>query len=89
MSTPRNYYAVHSNMGLSYTLDSPCYTAYAFDSAAARDAWVDAHAYEDGNYTARIATRREAYRVAGINSIHKRPLLTQAGEAKRLEAAWV
>lgn len=84
----RAYYAIHSYMGLDYTIESHCYRAYSFDSAAERDTWVTTNEYEDGHYVARAATRAEAYKVAGINSIHKRATLTPERAAMRMQAAW-
>ena len=88
MTTPRLYYALHSYMGLDYSLDSQCWIAYAFASQASRAKWVHKNEYcrDTGNYVARAGTRREAYQVAGINSIHRRASIDLSDQ--RLLAAW-
>jgi hypothetical protein len=85
-----HHYAIYSYMGLGYTLDSPCWSAYAFETRGQRDAWVDANEHDGCNYVARSASRREAYKVAGINSVHKRAELTTIGMggARQLAATW-
>lgn len=89
ISTSRKVYAVHSYMGLDYTIDSPCYVAYQFDDKASRAAWLDEHAYSDGQYVARAATKAEAYKVAGVNSVHKYAAREAGdGRAHKLIAAW-
>lgn len=91
MSTAtRPYYAVHSYMGLDYTIDSPCYVAYQFADKTSRDAWVADNEYSDGQYVARAATKAEAYKVAGVNSAHKYAALERGGDgrAQKITAAW-
>ncbi len=66
MTTPhKHYYAAHSYMGLNYTYDSPCWTLYAFDSAAERDAWVEDNEYsqDTGNYVAEPVTSETARKI--------------------------
>ena len=77
LRTQRYFYAVHSYMGLSFTLDSACYRAHAFPSRRERDAWVARYEYLDGQYVARAATRAEAYKVAGLGSMYKCPVILE------------
>lgn len=66
----RTYYAGYSYMGVEYTYDSPCWTVYAFTTAARRNAWVCANEYNDqGNRVAEVITRRQAVRIAGRECI--------------------
>lgn len=39
-------------MGINYTYDSPCWSLYAFDSAADREAWLAENEYSNGNLVA-------------------------------------
>jgi hypothetical protein len=58
------FFAAHSNMGLGYTYDSPCWLVYAFGTKQERDAWVSNHEYENGNLVAKTVTKREAIKIA-------------------------
>lgn len=65
--TNKHYYAGHSYMGIKYTYDSPCWTAYTFDSKKERDQFVENGEYNDqGNRVAEVIDRKTAYKIAGI-----------------------
>lgn len=63
-NTHRHYYAAHSYMGLNYTYDSPCWSLYAFDSAAERDAWLADNEYSNGNLVAEAVTVKTARKIS-------------------------
>ena len=64
----RHYYAGHSYMGVNFTFDSPCWTAYAFDTKSERDQYVEDNEYRDGNRVTEIIDRKIAYKIAGVNT---------------------
>jgi hypothetical protein len=64
----RFFYAAKSFMGINFTYDSPCWKAYRFDSAKARDEWVKDNEYENGNLVAEAVTRKIAMRIIGYKT---------------------
>lgn len=70
----KKWYAGHSYMGVDFTYDSPCWTAYVFDSKAERDQWVHDNAYNDrGNLVAESISRAVAYKIAGLGGKYSYP----------------
>ena len=66
MESKRRYYGAYSYMGVNFTYDSPCWTAYGFDSKAERDAWVADGEYNDQSNRVKTAiSRKEAQTMAG------------------------
>ena len=61
---PKFYYAAHSNMGLSYTYDSPCWMVHAFTSKSERDNWVKENKYDNGNLVAEAVDGQTARKIA-------------------------
>ena len=55
----RKWYAAVSYMGIEFTLDSPCWTAYVFDYKADRDVFA-------GASNVIPVSRKQAYKIAGI-----------------------
>ena len=55
----KRWYAAVSYMGVDFTFDSPCWTAYVFDNKSDRDALAGAE-------NALAVDRKTAYKIAGI-----------------------
>jgi len=68
MEKARFFYAARSTMGVNFTYDSPCWYAYRFESAKARDAWVDEHEYKDSNRVAEAVSRKIAMKIIGFKT---------------------
>ena len=61
----RHYYGAYSYMGVNYTFDSPCWTAYQFNSKTERDAWVASGGYQDGNRVKTAIKRADVDKIIG------------------------
>jgi hypothetical protein len=61
----KHYYAAHSDMGLNYTYDSPCWAVFVFENKAERDRWVKGKEYrqDTGNYVAMPVTLKVAKKI--------------------------
>lgn len=59
----RYYYAAHNSYGVNFTYDSPGWSVHAFESKAARKAWVDDDDYPNGNPTREPITAKTAYKL--------------------------
>ena len=55
----RHWYAAVSYMGIEFTFDSPCWTAYVFNNKADRDVFA-------GASNVLPVSRQQAYKIAGI-----------------------
>lgn len=64
----RYFYAAKSYMGLEFTYDSPCWKAYRFESAKARDAWLQENNYRDGKLVAESVSRKVAMKIIGFKT---------------------
>jgi hypothetical protein len=71
----RFFYAAKSTMGTNFTYDSPCWSAYRFTSAKARDTWVADHEYKDGNRVAEKVSPKIAYKIIGYHESERYPML--------------
>ena len=88
-SNQKHFYAAHSYMGTNFTYDSPCWIAYVFNSHQERDQWVGDGKYNDqGNLVKEPVTRQIAFKIAGINSKYKQPVISGRGLDNCLTWKW-
>jgi len=75
----RKFYAGKSYMGTNYEYEAECWSAYAFDSKAERDEWVEKNEWDQNTsqYVAETITRTVAYKIAGIDSKYKTPVVEE------------
>lgn len=59
----RNFYAGYNSYGTGFTYDSNGWSVHVFDSQAARDAWVNADDYPNGNPTREAVTLATARKI--------------------------
>lgn len=62
--TKKYYYAASNSYGTNFTYDSPGWTVHAFETKEARDAWVNADDYPNGNPTRENTTAETAHKIA-------------------------
>ena len=81
----KHYYAAHSYMGINFTYDSPCWSAYVFYSKKERDQWVEDGKYNDqGNLVKEAVSRKTAFKIAGLGSIYVTPAMGDNNELEVL-----
>lgn len=77
----RHYYAGLSDLGVNFTYDSGCWTAFVFDNKEDRDNWIEKNRYNDhGNIVAEEIDRKTAYKIAGIDSKFKTPTFERTSD---------
>jgi hypothetical protein len=64
----KQYYAGLYSYGSNYSYHGGGWTAYAFDTRAERDQWLEENGYWDGKQVAEAITARDAYKIAGVSS---------------------
>jgi hypothetical protein len=64
----RHYYAGHNCYGVNNSYDGDGWSAYAFDTRAERDQWLEENEYWDGRQVAEAITAKDAYKIAGVSS---------------------
>jgi hypothetical protein len=60
----RKYYIGESYMGVDFTYSSGCWRAFAFDTKAGRDKYLEDYEYKDGKLVAEAVTRKQAIEIA-------------------------
>ena len=71
----RHYYAGFSYMGTNYTYDSPCWTAFAFNTKTERDAFL----WDCKSNTCEEISRKVAFKIAGISGNYTSPGISNEG----------
>ena len=64
----KHFYAGHNSYGVDNSYDGDGWSAYAFDTRAERDQWLEENEYWGGRQVAEAITARDAYRIVGVRT---------------------
>jgi len=63
-----HFYGGYNSYGVDNSYDGYGWSAYAFDTRAERDQWLDENGYWDGRQVAEPITAKDAYKIAGVRT---------------------
>jgi len=64
----KHFYAGHNSYGVNISYNSLGWSAYAFDTKAERDEWVNSNEFLDGKCVAETIDSKMAYKIAGVRN---------------------